>query len=271
MNAHLHPSSPYAVTSLGKLRMRAAWRAETLHATASHRLYWITRGQGRVTVGGITRGYGPNTAVFVPAGTTMAIELPAQTQGLALCLPPTADVILPPGPFHLRIIHMEAQTSLTSHIEKIERELAAHAPAMDRALKGYALLISAWAERELTRQEGAILRDKHHHLVETFMALVERHFRSGEGVAEYAARMGVTPTHLSRLCKEASGRPAHALLTDRIMHEARRLLADTDMPAREVAEHLGFSSAQYFTRAFAQSTGKTPSDFRAPPQRGPVS
>jgi AraC-like DNA-binding protein len=48
------------------------------------------------------------------------------------------------------------------------------------------------------------------------------------------------------------------------MYEARRLLLDTDMPAREIAEHLGFSSAAYFTRAFTQATGRTPSDFRAP-------
>ena len=52
--------------------------------------------------------------------------------------------------------------------------------------------------------------------------------------------------------------------TERIMYEARRLLLETDMPAREIAEHLGFSSAAYFTRAFAQATGRTPSDFRTP-------
>ncbi len=265
------PPSDYSVTSLGKLRMRAAWRTETLHANSSHRLYWITRGQGRVTVGGITRGYGPNTAVFVPSGTAMSVELPAQTQGLELCLPPDPDVILPAGPFHLRVSNIEAQTSLTSHVEKIERELAASAPAMTRALKAYALLISAWVERELTRQEGAVLRDKHHHLVENFAALMEKHFRSGAGIADYAARLGITATHLSRLCKEAAGRPAHALLQDRVMHEARRLLIDTDMPAREVAEQLGFSSAAYFTRAFTQATGQTPSAFRAPTPRASVS
>ena len=92
-------------------------------------------------------------------------------------------------------------------------------------------------------------------------------FRTGKGVADYAAQLQITPTHLSRVCRDASGRPALALLNERIMHEARRLLLETDLPAREVAEQLGFSSAAYFTRAFSQATGRTPSAFRKPALR----
>lgn len=257
----------YAVLSLGKLRMQEPWRVELLHARPMHRLYWITRGQGRVTVNCVTRGYGPNTAVFVPAGVQMALELPAQMQGLELCLPAQTDLGLPADPFHMRISTIEAQASLTGHLERIERELAAGAPAMDRAVTGYGLLVSAWMERELSRTEGAILRERGHRLAEVFGAMMEARFRSGRGIADYAQALQVTPTHLSRICREAAGRPAHALLTERIMHEARRLLRDTDMPAREVAQTLGFSSAAYFTRAFQQATGRTPSEFRAPRSR----
>jgi AraC-like DNA-binding protein len=257
----------FSVLSLGKLRMQEAWRLEHLHSQQRHRLYWVTRGQGRVTVNCITRGYGPNTAIFVPGGTQMAIELPSQLQGLELCLPTGAELHLPEGPFHLRISNIEAQASLTSHLEKIERELAARAPAMDRALTGYGLLVSAWMQRELTRAEGAILRERTHRLAELYAEKMEAQFRTGRGVAEYADALQVTPTHLSRVCKEAAGRPAHALLVERIMHDARRLLRDTDMPAREIAETLGFSSAAYFTRAFQQATSVTPSEFRAAPRR----
>ncbi|NKX45992.1 helix-turn-helix transcriptional regulator [Roseibacterium sp. KMU-115] len=259
--------SSYSVLSLGKLRMQEPWRLELLHAQRRHRLYWITRGQGRVTVNCITRGYGPNTAVFAPAGTQLALELPSQVQGLELCLPPGADLGLPAEPFHLRISNIEAQASLTSHLEKIERELAAQAPAVERALMAYGLLVSAWTARELSRSEGAVLRERTHRLAELFSAAMEAQFRSGRGIADYAAALQVTPTHLSRVCREAAGRPAHALLVERIMHEARRLLRDTDMPAREIAEQLGFSSAAYFTRAFQHATTRTPSDFRDAPRR----
>jgi len=243
--------------------MQEPWRIELLHSQPRHRLYWITRGQGRVTISGITRGYGPNTAIFVPARGQMAMELPSQTQGLELCLPPLDALGLPQAPFHLRISSIEAQASLTSHLEKIERELSAEAPAMERALSGYGLLISAWMERELYAQAGEVRRERSHRLAELFAQKMESQFRAGHGIADYARALQVTPTHLSRVCKEAAGRPAHALLTERLMHEARRLLLDTDMPAREVAEQLGFSSAAYFTRSFQHATGQPPSEYRS--------
>lgn len=257
----------HAVVSLGKLRMQGAWRVELLHASPRNRLYWITRGQGRVTVNCVTRGYGPNTAIFVPAHVPMALELASQTQGLELCLPTDDNLALPKDPFHLRVSNIESQAAITSHIEKIEGELAAQAPALDQALTAYSLLVSTWMARELARQEGAISRESAHRLVEMFAAKLEENFRSGIGVADYAKLLQVTPTHLSRVCREASGRPALALLTERTMYEARRLLQETDLPAREVAQQLGFSSAAYFTRAFSQSVGRTPSEFRKPPLR----
>ena len=257
----------HAVTSLAKLRMQGPWRLELLHSSTRARLYWITRGQGRVTLNCVTRGYGPNTAVFVPPRTTLALELASQTQGLELTLPPDDTLHLPDTTFHLRVSNIESQAALTSHIEKVEGELAAQAPAMDQALTAYSLLVSAWMARELARQESTVSRERSHRLAELFAERLEMHFRSGRSVSDYARDLQVTPTHLSRVCRDASGRPAHALLTERVMHEARRLLAETDMPAREVAEQLGFSSAAYFTRAFAQATGKTPTHFRRPAPR----
>jgi AraC-like DNA-binding protein len=178
-------------------------------------------------------------------------------------LPVDAALDLPKEPFHLRVSTPEAQNSLTGHLEKSERELAAQAPAMERALLGYGLLISAWMSRELARGDGAVMREKTHKLAEHYADALEAQFRSGRGVNDYAAQLGVTPTHLSRVCRDATGRPAHALLNERVMQDARRLLRDTDMPAREIAETLGFSSAAYFTRAFQQATGRTPTGFRA--------
>lgn len=262
-----HRPMVHAVSSLGKLRMQGAWRVEDLHATPRNRLFWITRGQGRVTVNCVTRGYGPNTAVFVPARVPMALELASQTQGLQLALPQDASLHLPDQPFHLRVSNIESQAAITSHIEKIEGELAARAPAMDRALTAYSLLVSAWMARELARQEDTKPRERPHRLAELFAERMEAQFRTGKGVADYAAQLQITPTHLSRVCRDASGRPALALLNERIMYEARRLLLETDLPAREIAEQLGFSSAAYFTRAFSQATGRTPSAFRKPALR----
>lgn len=240
---------------------------EMLHASPRNRLYWITRGQGRVSVNCITRGYGPNTAVFVPARVPMALELASQTQGLELCLPTDETLKLPDLPFHLRVSNIESQATVTSHIEKLDGELTSQGPAMDQAVTAYSLLISTWMARELARHEGQPDAVRNHRLVELFAERMEAQYRTGRGVADFAEQLQVTPTHLSRVCRNASGRPALALLNERTMHEARRLLLETDLPAREIAQQLGFSSAAYFTRAFAQAAGRTPSAFRKPALR----
>ena len=259
--------STYAVTSLTKLRMLAPWRMQELHGNTAHHLYWVTRGQGRVIISCINRGYGPNTAIWVPAGTVMALELPPQIQGLVLEIPVGEPLDLPEKPAHLRISNIEAQGNLTSAIERIERELAAQAPAADRALQAYGLLVSTALQRELARQDGALGRKKSHRLVTEFASLLEGSYHQGFGVADFARELGITPTHLSRICRETAGRPAHALLHERLMHAARLLLADTKLSAREISERLGFSSAAYFTRAFAGYTGLTPTEFRHPRAR----
>ncbi|MBF9033807.1 helix-turn-helix domain-containing protein [Rhodobacterales bacterium HKCCE2091] len=261
--------SGYSVTSLTKLRMGAPWRKQELHGNPDHHLYWITRGQGRAIVGCINRGYGPNTAIWVPANTVMALELVAQIQGLVLQVPEGQGLEMPETAVHLRISNIEAQGNLTSAIERIERELVGQAPAMDRAIRANALLISTQVERELARQDGTIARRSTHALAQGFASLLEGSFRQGFGVADYARSLGVTPTHLSRVCREAAGRPAHALIQERTMHEARVMLADTKMTMRAISAALGFSSPAYFTRAFAAYTGKTPSEFRQSPRGWP--
>ncbi len=99
-------------------------------------------------------------------------------------------------------------------------------------------------------------------LVAAYTDLVERDFRTRKGVADFARDLGVTSTHLTRCCNETCGSSALAILNDRIIFEARKLLRDTKTPIKDIAETLGFGSPAYFTRSFQQRTGATPSAFR---------
>jgi AraC family transcriptional activator of pobA len=257
----------HSVSSLGKLRMQGAWKVELLHSAPRHRLYWITRGQGRISVNCITRGYGPNTAVFVPARAPMALELLSQTQGLELCLPPDDSLGLPDEPFHLRVSNLEAQGSLTSHLEKIERELAAQAPAMERALAAYSLLISVWMTRELARQEGAILRERSHRLVELFAERMEAQFRTGRGIARLrqAAAGHAHPSQPGLPGGRGAPRPR---ASDRAHHVRGAAAASGYRHARPRDRRAsGLFLGGLFHARLRSGNGRTPSDFRAPARR----
>ncbi|MBF9024157.1 helix-turn-helix domain-containing protein [Rhodobacterales bacterium HKCCD6035] len=81
-------------------------------------------------------------------------------------------------------------------------------------------------------------------------------------MSDDAARLDVTPIHFTRICREITGRTALALINEVLMAEARRRLVDTDDSAAKIARDLGYSSPAYFTRAFGQETGTTPTGYR---------
>ena len=81
-------------------------------------------------------------------------------------------------------------------------------------------------------------------------------------MAGHAAALGVSPTHLTRVCRAETGRTAAELLTERSLHAARSLLGATDVPVQDIARHLGFGSAAYFTRFIQHQTGRTPTALR---------
>lgn len=256
------PSAP-RVTPIARLAQGGRWRVEAMRAYSEPVLYWFTRGQGRMTLGGVTRGYGAHNAVFVPAGTMHAFDLGAQVYGSALFFGRGADVQLPDRPLHLRIRDVAPQSELSIILEAIQREIETARPGYERAARHHLGLVGVWLERQADIAAAEEKKpDAGKRLVARFSELLERDFRSGKGIADYAAELGVTPTHLTRVCREACGRPASELLHDRLIFEARRLLVETALPVRAVSEALGFASAAYFTRAFQHRTGKTPTAFR---------
>ncbi|MFC7703736.1 helix-turn-helix domain-containing protein [Plastorhodobacter daqingensis] len=265
MAVTLIPDSPARprVVPIARLAAGGRWRIEAMRSYAEPLLLWFTRGQGRITVSGVTRGFGAHNAIFLPAGTMHGFDMTAQTYGTALFFGRDHGLThLPEAPQHLRLREASAQAELTSLIDQIQRESDGRRPGHDRAVHHLSGLIAICIERLALHQEPARRPDAAHRLAARFAALLERDFRQGLDIADYATALGVTPTHLSRACRQSCGRAAHDLLQDRLLFEARRLLAETSAPVKEVAKSLGFRSPAYFTRSFHQRTGKTPSAFR---------
>ncbi len=248
---------------VARLAAGGRWRVEAMRAYSEPVLLWFTRGQGRITVGGLTRGYGAHNAIFIPAGMMHGFEPGAQSSGTALFFGADHGLDLPGDPLHLRIREVGPQAELSSIIENIQRELESSRPAADRAARHHLGLLTVWLERQATLSADEAPRpDAALRLARAYADLLERHFRTGKGINDFARDLGVTPTHLTRVCNKTCGRSASDLLHDRLIFEARKMLTETRAPIRQVAETLGFTSPAYFTRAFQHRTGKTPSAFR---------
>ncbi len=241
----------------------ASWALELQHSEDAHALIWQTRGQGRCVIEGVRRGLSVHTALAIPAGTPFALELGRQCFGLVCLIPPHGPLLMPDQPTLLRIREVQAQTELTGLLDAMQREQNAARPFMQEALDARGALLTVWLRRAMidSEQPGAS-PSAAQRLVQAYAALIERDHTTGKTMAEYARALGVTPTHLTRVCRECSGQTAAALLTERSLHAARSALERGDRPITQVAAGLGFNSAGYFSRFIQHHTGLSPSALR---------
>lgn len=266
--------STLRLTPISRLAAGGRWRVEAMRSLREPVLLWFTQGQGRITVAGTTRGYGPNSAVFLPPGVMHGFEIAPRVQGSVVFFGREHGLQLPGKPHFLRPRDQISQKELIGTLEHIQRELESDHAGARRAARHYLGLLGVWLDRQIERETAnrPIARRPvaAQALVARYSALLERDFRSNLAVADFAAALGVTPTHLTRACRATCGKSAHMLLEDRVLFEARRLLTETRLPIKEVAQLLGYNSAGYFTRAFQKSEGVTPSAFRKQPGQRPV-
>ncbi|MBB3994573.1 AraC family transcriptional activator of pobA [Sulfitobacter undariae] len=251
------------VKTLAQLGTAEPWRLGLAHDAPYHMLLWFTRGQGRMMLEGSRRGLGPHNAVFIPADSLFSLEPNAQTLGQAVIIPAGTPLRLPDVPRHLRIRDALVQTELSGLIEAANREQSQARPLAHDALEAHVALISVWLRRQCALDEHVPnRRTAGERLSQRFTQMIPKNYASGASMAFYAKELGVTPTHLTRTVKAATGKTAADLVTERVVHAARSLLESTSYPARNIAQHLGFGSAAYFTRFIQQHTGQSPSQLR---------
>lgn len=93
--------------------------------------------------------------------------------------------------------------------------------------------------------------------------LVEAHFREGWSVDDYAGGLA-TSQHFLRQAARQMGEPGvKALVNERRLLEAKRLLLFTRRTVEAIAFEVGFDDPAYFSRFFRKRTGLSPAGWRA--------
>ena len=82
------------------------------------------------------------------------------------------------------------------------------------------------------------------------------------GLEQLAGVACLSPFHFARTFRDVTGQPPHRYLSNLRMERAKVLIAANRQPLCDVALASGFSSQANFTRAFKQSVGVTPLDYR---------
>lgn len=95
-----------------------------------------------------------------------------------------------------------------------------------------------------------------------FDAWLRQRVAQPPSVKTMAQQVGLSLTHFSHRFREvfgvSPGRHLHRLR----LQEAMRLLRETDLPIKAVAQHLGYPNLPNFYRAFRKAAGTTPARYR---------
>lgn len=145
-----------------------------------------------------------------------------------------------------------------------------------------AALLDAWMNgrkpvkwRFVVEPEGAIARRSTDFwtIDDADVAAAVRFLRERVGrhiqIRDVAKHVGVSPSTLKNRFRAALGRTIHSELQRLRLDRAKKLLADTDMPLKQVAAQVGFRYVQYLTRVFRRHVGQTPGQYRKQRVSGP--
>jgi AraC family transcriptional activator of pobA len=232
-----------------------------------HQILLIERGGGQASLEGRSYPLRPMRVVNVPVGHVHGFSFKRGTQGFVLTMAAEMlDEVLTPAEGLRRVLAqstvVRGTTSMRNAMEQIFAEFAGRNFARAHLLRALSAALVGLVAREMADTEGALAGSPSTDLFRRFEALLEQHFLAHWTVSDYAAALSITPTHLSRITRTATGHAASQLILERIIREARRNLVYTNLPVATIAFALGFNDPAYFSRLFAGATGVSPRRFR---------
>lgn len=90
---------------------------------------------------------------------------------------------------------------------------------------------------------------------------IDRNIDTSLSVEQISAATGVSPSHLERLCRHATGKSVIQYCRARRIERARELLREGSMTITSVAAATGFASVHYFSRTFKAIVGMSPREY----------
>jgi AraC-like DNA-binding protein len=260
------------------MRRSAEVRRGRVERLQFHLIACITAGQAMHTVDFQTRRYARGSVLTVAPGQIQRFDPAASWKGWIVIFRPE---FLQPAGARSPVRELEVYQQLQA--------LPAHLPI---AATEHAALIEVFTRMRRDAQSDAdrgvlhsLLRSQLHTLLvrlflvhasqlpagqdtaalercRRFRQLLEEHFMDWHHISAYARKLGYSEKSLWRATNEVAGLTPKAMLTARLLLEAKRYLAHTDLDVATISNKLGFDEPTNFSKFFKREVGDAPGRFR---------
>ncbi|MFE9764034.1 AraC family transcriptional regulator [Streptomyces sp. NPDC005808] len=166
--------------------------------------------------------------------------------------------LLRPGPDQLTALEHSLAQLEREYVDTVTLPLSLHTSVLRHSLTAFLLRLahlaasSAEADREQSDTTFTRFRDA-----------VEKGFATNHSVSAYADALGYSRRTLVRAVRAATGETPKGFIDKRVILEAKRLLAHTDLPIGRIGVAVGFPDSANFSKFFHQHTDTSPAAFRA--------
>ena len=242
------------------------------HAHSFYLLLYVADGTGTHTVDLVTYELRPGSVFFLAPGQVHHWQLGPATRGFVVFFDAEFYLFRYPGrrlyeyPFfghaHPPVRYLPAdEAEIRPLFERLYAEYAAPQADQAEVFRSYLHLCLELAARHypaLPAAETSLAQQQ----IRQFGALLNEHYRTRRSVRDYAELLHLSANHLNALCRRVLNKTASALIHERVITEAQRLLSHSALGVAQVAYELGFEDASYFVRYFRKYAGTTPEAFR---------
>lgn len=239
-------------------------------------ILWMVAGKGSCCVDRLTYGLRDNQLICLGAGKDYSLEMSERSEGFMIHftgafleaseqvadLPYQDDLyrlFSTPVVIAVKNEMLEEMKGIAARmVTESENVFLYRSQILRRYLKIFLILLS----RHDVRKAEPMINTRSAQLVQKFMVMLEKEFKTMKSVNEYASRLAVTPNHLNVIVKKHTRFSAGYHIRQRIVLEAKRLAIYSDVCMKEIAYLLSFSDTAHFSKFFSKNTGINFSEFK---------
>ena len=267
----------FELVGIGQLYNNHSDSLTTPHRAGFYHILWFQKGSPTHLVDFNPVKIKPNTILFLNKDTVQRFDKKGGFDGKAILFTDSffckteADIkylrssILFNDLFSVSHIQISKTASLFAQLfQLMETELEnekdiLQSDILKNLLHNFLLL----SERERRKQNFTeIKKNADLDYVMLFKNLLESNYRKLKQVSNYAKKISITAKRLNQATSKILGKSPKQMIDERVMLEAKRLLAHTNESVKEIGYNLGFDEPTNFIKYFRKHSNSTPIEFR---------
>lgn len=268
-------SLPFAIRTIQWMKEKRENEDSVNHRNNHYVMIWVTKGYGACWTDLHKTVIENNHLLFIKPGQFHGLQLTEGLEGYIISFTEAflgmADHDLQSIYQHLyqmlaktheTVISDENLSDMRDITEIMLKEFNNHNLYRAEILRRYFKIFLIYLSRQFEAPVDAQRQPRNTELLQNFMSLLEKNFKTKKMVADYADQLAVTPNYLNEVIKKTTGFSAGHHIRQRVALEAKRQAAYSNICMKKIAYDLGFCDMAHFSKFFKNTTGMNFSDFK---------